>query len=33
MATNDPRVPPDVQKKIRELEKELNEGKRGHQFG
>lgn len=27
MATNDPRVPPEVQEKIRELEQELNEGK------
>ena len=26
MATNDPRVPPEVQEKIRELEQELNEG-------
>lgn len=27
MATNDPRVPPEVQQKIRELEEELNDGK------
>ena len=27
MASNDPRVPPEVQEKIRELEQELNEGK------
>ena len=26
MATSDPRVPPEVQEKIRELEQELNEG-------
>ena len=28
MATNDPRVPPEVQERIRELEQELNEGER-----
>ena len=27
MATNDSRIPPEVQEKIRELEEELNEGK------